>query len=117
MMEHRRSWYKQGPALLDELSNTAFSEQIVALWYLGQSGFGLKTKEFLVFFDPVFADLRNEAGATRRYYPAPFLPEDAARTGVSYVFCTHDHPDHIQPETIAPMASPLPKMEKQKYNF
>lgn len=111
MMEQRRSWYKQGRALLGELSNTSFSEEIVALWYLGQSGFGLKTKELLVFFDPVFADMQNEDGATRRYYPAPFLPEEAARTGVSYVFCTHDHLDHLQPETVVPMASAQPELK------
>lgn len=111
MMEQQRSWYKQGRALLDELSGTFFSEQITALWYLGQSGFGLKTGSLLVFFDPVLADIQNENGTTRRYYPAPFLPEEAARTGVSYVFCTHDHLDHLQPETILPMASAQPKLK------
>ena len=38
----------------------------------------MKTKGLLVFFDPVFADLRGLDGTTRRYYPAPFSPEEAA---------------------------------------
>lgn len=111
MMERQRSWYKQGRPLLNELSGTCFPEQIVCLWYLGQSGFGLKIKDLLVFFDPVFADLQNENGSTRRYYPAPFSPVQAAQTGVSYVFCSHDHLDHLQPETIVPMAAAEPKLK------
>ena len=111
MMERQRSWYKQGAALLNELSGTSFPEKIAALWYLGQSGFALKTKELLVFFDPVFADLQNPDGTTRRYYPAPFSPEEAARTGVSFVFCSHDHLDHLQPETVVPMAKTQPGLK------
>lgn len=111
MMERQKGWYKQGAPLLDELSHTFFTEQIAALWYLGQSGFGLKTENLLVFFDPVFADLQNGDGSTRRYYPAPFSPEEAAQTGVSYVFCTHDHLDHLQPGTIVPMAAAQPALK------
>lgn len=111
MMEQQRSWYKQGPALLSELSNTSFPEKIAALWYLGQSGFGLKIKDLLVFFDPVFADLQDIDGTTRRYYPAPFSPEEAVQTGVSFVFCSHDHLDHLQPETVVPMAKAQPKLK------
>ena len=111
MMEQQRSWYKQGAALLHELSNTSFPVKIAALWYLGQSGFALKTKGLLVFFDPVFADLQDSDGNTLRYYPAPFSPEEAARTGVSFVFCSHDHLDHLQPETVVPMAKTQPKLK------
>ena len=111
MMEQQRSWYKQGADLLNELSSTSFPGKIAALWYLGQSGFAVKTKELLVFFDPVFADLQNSDGTTRRYYPAPFSPEEAARTGVSFVFCSHDHLDHFQPETVVPMAKTQPKLQ------
>lgn len=111
MMEQQRNWYKQGTALLAELSNTFFPKGIASLWYLGQSGFALKSKELLVFFDPVFADLQKADGTTRRYYPAPFSPEDAAQTGVSYVFCSHDHLDHLQPGTIVPIAKTQPKVK------
>ena len=111
MMEQQRSWYKQGAALLNELSSTSFPEKIAALWYLGQSGFALKTKELLVFFDPVFADMRDLDGTTLRYYPSPFSPEEAVRTGVSFVFCSHDHLDHLQPETVVPMAKAQPKLK------
>jgi L-ascorbate metabolism protein UlaG (beta-lactamase superfamily) len=111
MMEQQRNWYKQGTALLAELSNTFFPKGIASLWYLGQSGFALKSKELLVFFDPVFADLQKADGTTRRYYPAPFSPGDAAQTGVSYVFCSHDHLDHLQPGTIAPIAKTQPKVK------
>lgn len=111
MMEQQRSWYKQGSALLDELSRTFFPKGVAALWYLGQSGFALKSKELLVFFDPVFADLQSKDGTTRRYYPAPFSPEEAAQAGVSYVFCSHDHLDHLQPGTVVPMAKAQPRLK------
>lgn len=110
MMEQQRTWYKQGVDLLAELSGTSFPKGITALWYLGQSGFALKERDTLVFFDPVFADLQSKDGSTRRYYPAPFSPEEAAQTGVSYVFCSHDHRDHLQPETVAPMAQTRPAL-------
>lgn len=109
-MESARNWYKKGEALLEELGDTHLPRGFAALWYLGQSGFALKTGETLCFFDPVLADLIGKDGATRRYYPAPCAPEDAAKTGVSYVFCTHDHLDHLQPDTLAPLAKAQPSL-------
>ena len=103
-MEQNRNWYKQGTELLHELKNTCVPEGFSALWYLGQAGFALKTGDTLCFFDPVLADLTAGDGSTRRYYPAPFTPEEAAISGVSYVFCTHDHADHLQPGTVGPLA-------------
>jgi len=103
-MEQNRNWYKRGTELLHELKNTCVPEGFSALWYLGQAGFALKTGDTLCFFDPVLADLTAGDGSTRRYYPAPFTPEEAAVTGVSYVFCTHDHADHLQPGTVGPLA-------------
>ena len=107
-MEQNRNWYKQGAALLEELRETRVPEGFSALWYLGQAGFALKTGSLLCFFDPVLADLTSPDGTTRRYYPAPFGPEEAAASGVSYVFCTHDHRDHLQPETLGPLAAAAP---------
>ena len=110
-MEQNRNWYKQGDALLQELKNTSVPEGFTALWYLGQAGFAVKTGEMLCFFDPVLADLTAPDGSTRRYYPAPFSPEEAAVSGVQYVFCTHDHADHLQPGTVGPLAKAMPSVK------
>ena len=110
-MEQKRIWYRQGETLLHEMRDTSVPTGFSALWYLGQAGFAVKTGEMLCFFDPVFADLTAPDGSTRRYYPAPFAPEAAAQTGVKYVFCTHDHADHLQPGTVGPLAKAAPSVK------
>lgn len=71
----------------------------IALWWLGQSGFILKTPDRkITVIDPY---LSNSAGKLRndlnRMVPVPIQPDELV---CDYYICTHNHADHADPETI-----------------
>ncbi|MCI0394157.1 MAG: MBL fold metallo-hydrolase [Chloroflexi bacterium] len=84
----------------------------LALWALGQSGFVLKGGEIIVYIDPYLSNYVDEAGYAPpgtfpRQFPAPLLPEEV--TNAQVVFCTHEHADHTDPKTVAPLHKASPQ--------
>lgn len=69
-----------------------------ALWFLGQSGFYLKSGGVSMVIDPYLSDCVGEDSPlfTRRY-PAPVSPYDLK---ADIYLVTHDHLDHLDPVTI-----------------
>jgi len=69
-----------------------------ALWFLGQAGYVIRSAGVTVAIDPY---LSNSAAATApefgRLLPVPIEPEDLQ---VDLWIITHDHLDHLDPETI-----------------
>lgn len=69
-----------------------------ALWFLGQAGYVIRSAGVTVAIDPY---LTNSAAANApeftRLFPPPILPEDLR---VDLFLVTHDHLDHLDPETI-----------------
>lgn len=94
-MSIRKAWCKKGRELLEEIKDTKVSEGELAIWYLGQCGFVLKQQK-IIYIDPVLNDIQ-ENGNSRRFYEPPFEPE---MVEADYVFCTHEHADHMAKETI-----------------
>ena len=72
----------------------------VALWGLGQASFVLRGAGIVVYVDPY---LRV---SDRRLSPPPFSPEAVANADV--VLLTHDHGDHVDPETLPGLAAASP---------
>lgn len=101
-----RGWYKQGPALPEEIALTCPACGEVAVWYLGQCGFVLKSAAVTVYIDAVLNDLTNADGSTRRCYPPPF---DPALAHADYFLCTHGHRDHMALPTLATAARSCPQ--------
>lgn len=95
-MSIRKAWYKKGRQLLDEIKDTKVSEDELAIWYLGQCGFVVKQQK-IIYIDPVLNDMQDKHGNSRRFYEPPFEPEMAE---ADYVFCTHEHADHMAKETV-----------------
>lgn len=96
------------------LSTKLFSDQI-ALFYLGQLGFLIKYREKYILIDGYLTDSvdRHSAGgpvAWVRNYPSPIAPEEL--DFVDYIFCTHDHGDHADAETLCGI---LQVNDKAKY--
>ena len=82
-----------------------------AIFYLGQEGMLVKYQGKYLFFDPYLSDYvdRNccsENVIWRRNYPAPIDP--AALDFIDYVFCSHDHADHADPDTLTALAKASP---------
>ncbi len=100
----KRSWYRQGTALLQEIKQTEVQENELAFWYLGQMGYVYKGS-VTVYIDVMLNDHKRADGSSARWYQPPFDPE---RGCADYILCTHGHIDHLAPETVAGMAEHNP---------
>lgn len=90
---------------------TALDDNAVALAWLGQAGFALRTSRLFALVDPYLSDhLANKYQGREfphtRMMPAPVRPEDIE--GVSFVCCTHKHSDHMDPLTLPAIAGRNP---------
>lgn len=87
---------------MQEVAGFAVPEDGIALWFLGQSGFLVKSPGGTVIaVDPYLSDRINGMRPgldTARQVPLPLRPDELA---VDLYLCTHSHADHACPETIA----------------
>lgn len=74
---------------------------MIAINYIGQCGFVIFNDKVALAIDPVLNDLVDESGKTIRNYP-PVLSYDELE--VDFIFCTHDHIDHMAKETLTAVA-------------
>ena len=72
----------------------------VALWWLGQSGFGLRSHAATLLVDPFLAHHPD------RLVPPPCRPEQVG--GLDAVAVTHDHLDHLDEESLPSLAKASP---------
>ena len=75
----------------------------LGIFYLGQVGFIVKFKEKYVLIDGYLSDYVDRNCSSElvkwvRRYPAPIEAEELSF--VDYVFCTHSHFDHADPDTL-----------------
>lgn len=85
------------------------------VWWLGQSGFLVKSAQGQVLFDPYLSDsLTNKYAETDK--PHVRMTELAAQpaelVGIDLVTSTHNHTDHLDAETLKPLlaANPAAKL-------
>ena len=64
---------------------------------LGQSGYVLKTDRCEIIIDPYLSDSVNRVANRPRLLTIPIEPSDIA---CDAVICTHDHLDHLDPDTV-----------------
>ena len=65
---------------------------------LGQSGYILKTESSEIIIDPYLSDSVNRVAGRPRLLPIPLKPEEIF---CDAVICTHDHLDHLDPDTVS----------------
>ena len=65
---------------------------------LGQSGYALKTEKSEIMIDPYLSDSVNRVAGRPRCLPIPLNP---ANICCDAVICTHDHLDHLDPDTVS----------------
>ena len=107
MIEPMRS----GRALVEEIGATAPSAGMVAVWWLGQSGFLLKAAGATVLIDPYLSEhltRKYEGTATPhvRMTRAPLRGTDLL--GVNLILCSHKHSDHLDPGTLPDLLAASP---------
>ena len=66
--------------------------------FLGQSGYLLKTEKNEIIIDPYLSDCVNRVAGRPRLLPIPIDPSCLSCHGV---ICTHDHLDHLDPDTVS----------------
>ncbi len=84
-----------------ELAGVELAPGQVGLWWLGQSGFALRSGGVTVLVDPFLS------AAPGRLVPPPFEPEAAG--GVVLVCCTHEHVDHLDLPSLPGLAKASPE--------
>lgn len=98
-------------SLITQMNALKVPPESLALWALGQAGFAIKGGETIVYIDPYLSEDVDDAsgavpGTFRRNFPPPLLPEQV--TNAQVVFCTHEHDDHTDPQTLGPLALASP---------
>jgi len=68
--------------------------------FLGQSGYIIKTLTSSIAIDPYLSDSVNRVAKRPRTLPVPIEPE---KLKVDAVICTHNHLDHLDPDTVSKM--------------
>ncbi len=89
--------------LKNRLLNTKLTEDQIAFFYLGQEGFLLMYQNTYILIDPYLSDYVDRNCSTdslqwKRNYAPPISP--SSLDFIDYVFCTHDHYDHMDPDTL-----------------
>ncbi|MDD4369364.1 MAG: MBL fold metallo-hydrolase [Oscillospiraceae bacterium] len=74
------------------------------LRWLGQSGYELQTDGGRLLLDPYLSDSVNRVAGRPRLLP---IPVDPAEVRADAVICTHNHLDHLDPDSIAAMPAEL----------
>ncbi|HWT78905.1 MAG TPA: MBL fold metallo-hydrolase, partial [Candidatus Methylomirabilis sp.] len=103
---------RTGRELIQQINGLAVPTGTLAVWGLGQSGFVIKGGETIIYIDPYLSGQVGEGGRTAsgrlpRQFPPPLSPGEA--TNAQWVFCTHDHHDHTDPETLGTLARVSPR--------
>lgn len=71
-----------------------------ALWFLGQAGYYIKSCGKSILIDPYLSDSAGKSNPLfKRLYPSPV---QAGEMKADIFIITHDHLDHLDPETIGP---------------
>ncbi len=84
---------------MDTVRNLPLSPTQAALFFLGQAGYVARAGDTTLAIDPYLTDsVGASSPAFARVFPSPVAPEGLK---VDVLVVTHDHTDHLDPETIA----------------
>lgn len=74
----------------------------LAIFWLSQGSFVFKTEwGKIIYVDPYLSDSCNRVYGFKRLVPVPMAPEEVM---ADLVVITHDHLDHLDPDTILPLS-------------
>jgi L-ascorbate 6-phosphate lactonase len=91
----------QLPSTAMDILNTRLPPDTIALWWLGQAGFVLRSAHTIIYLDPFLSE------HTDRLIPPLFTAEEGVPADL--VFCTHEHWDHLDPQTLRGLAKASPQ--------
>ena len=83
---------------MDRITNYKLQTDQAGLWFIGQSGFVIKSCGKTVVIDPYLSD--SVAKVSPRLGRAFAVPLEPTHLKADIFIVTHDHLDHLDPETI-----------------
>jgi L-ascorbate metabolism protein UlaG (beta-lactamase superfamily) len=94
---------QKGQQLLEDIHRTRVAPGQAAIWWLGQSGYAIRTASILFYVDLYLSEhLTTKYEKTEkphiRMTEAPFRGSDI--TNAAWVFASHKHSDHLDPATM-----------------
>ncbi|MCD8067453.1 MAG: MBL fold metallo-hydrolase [Lachnospiraceae bacterium] len=88
--------------LKERILNTSLTEDQIAIFYLGQVGFIIKFRGKYLLIDGYLSDYVDrhcsQTVKWKRNYPSPIRGGEL--DFIDYVFLTHEHKDHADPDTL-----------------
>ncbi|MBK8038530.1 MAG: MBL fold metallo-hydrolase [Verrucomicrobiaceae bacterium] len=102
---------QQDEALLADLAAADGGPEVLHVWWLGQSGFLVQWNGQRMLFDPYLSDLLTKKYATTDKPHVRMTErciEPAQLTGITRVTASHVHTDHLDAETLQPLATGSP---------
>ncbi|KKC46091.1 beta-lactamase [Paenibacillus sp. D9] len=85
-----------GEALIQEIDDTRVPFGMLAVWFLGQCSVVVKGGDVVIYIDPYLTP------SPHRAFEPPLKPQQM--TNAQYVLITHDHMDHLDPDTVSALA-------------
>src|SRR5262245_21670540 len=102
---------RSGRELCEEIAATRPGPGSLVVWWLGQSGFLLKSAEATVLIDPYLSEhlTAKYEGTARPHVRMTRCPVRGGElTGVDLVLATHKHSDHMDPGTLPDLMAANP---------
>lgn len=94
--------------IVSQINRTEIIPDSLAIWGLGQMGVALKTPKTILYIDLCLSDgVREQFGDFwARAYDPPVEPQQI--NNADYYLITHEHMDHLDPQTVGPIAQASP---------
>jgi L-ascorbate metabolism protein UlaG (beta-lactamase superfamily) len=96
-------------SIISQMQQVEVLPNSLALWSIGQMGLGVKGPDATIFLDLCLSDyIEDQLGEYwKRAYPAPIPAEQV--TNADFYFISHEHWDHLDPETVPKIAQASPQ--------
>lgn len=103
---------QSGTALLHDIQAAQPAAGEVAIWWLGQSGYAIKTRSSLFYIDLYLSEhlTAKYADSEKPHIRMTRAPlRGGELTGVEWVFASHKHSDHLDPGTLPDLFAASPQ--------
>ena len=103
--------HQSGAVLLDDIQMAQPAYGEIAIWWLGQSGYAIKTANHLLYIDLYLSEHLTDKYANTekphiRMTRSPIRGDEI--TNAKWVFASHKHSDHLDPGTISALLNASP---------